>query len=188
MSIIHDALKKARLPKNLPVQKIKSQSPFVLWANPRFVIKSGSKKVNWGPVFILLVLVLITGPVVAPIFQTPVKPASHALSLSTGSPTDVPAEGLVPDPKNSSGDKKLQYGVEELPVSNPAPIIVAPIAAKPDFVLNGVMLSSKDSYCLINGKIVRPGAKIDGATLMEATPQRVVLNYHGDNIVIPTGD
>ena len=55
----------------------------------------------------------------------------------------------------------------------------------PDFVLNGILFSQKDALCLINGKIVRVGSKVDGAILTEATPGKIILNYRGDKIVIP---
>lgn len=173
MSTIHDALKKVSSDsqKETGDKKYLGLGESVRFNAPR------SRKMNWGPVFVVLVLVLVTGPAIAPIFQTPVKPTSQASALTTA-PTDQKAVDLT-----QSSTRKDQFGVEEMPLGQLAPK-AAMMPVQPEFTLSGIVLSGNDSYCLINDKIVRPGAKIGDAVLTSVTSTKAVLSLNGETIVL----
>ena len=156
MSVIHEALKKT------------GQSTQI-----RQVISRKKKSINWGPFFVMGVLVVIVSPIIAPLFRSPYR--NEALSA----PKTVQA---------AESDLKTQFAVEEAPLPVPPPIPApppAPVAPpQPNFWLNGLVYSGSNSYCLINGKVVREGQRIDGATLVKVTPDEAVLDYEGRQIVL----
>ena len=53
------------------------------------------------------------------------------------------------------------------------------------FTLSGVVYSQKESYCLINGLVLRVGEQIGGATVQKITPDEVVLDVSGRTLTIP---
>ena len=150
MSIINEALKKAGQPI------ITERSEF----------RKKKTRMNWGPVFVMGVLALITTPLLAPLFNAPYKTAQAGKKS--------PAFTM---PETSSGRVSGQFAVEE------APLAAGP--SMPNFSLSGLVYSKTDSYCLINGKVMRIGDQIGGATLSEVTPREVVLNYRGEKVVLP---
>lgn len=241
MSIIHDALKKAKQ-SNL---KGSSQAPS---KNPTFSKKLSStfsieydpqkSKVNWGPFFIMAVLLLITGPIVAPIFSTSFHEEPRHLIKSKDALSGVPVDELGTDntvnplqdanplPENSGADtptqaiyqadldalsaasltthhppmtslgagfdtRKGQFAIEESPLSQASTMNdIATQAARltpqtPNLVITGVVLSSDESYCIINDKVVRKGDKISGATLRSISKDGATLEYEGQNIILP---
>ncbi len=166
MSIINEALKKAGQPivgekKSYEEQKNLSHEP-----KSKFRVELLRKKapVNWGPVVIMGLLALITAPIIAPLFNSPYKSSAQKLP-----PGGIAAEA-------SFGPVSKQFAIEESPIST---------TAVPNFSLNGLVYSNTDSYCLINGKVMRVGDQVNGATLSQVTPNQAVLDYRGEKIVLP---
>ena len=119
------------------------------------------RRMNWGPVFVLAILAFITTPLVAPLFHSSYQN------------------------KTASPNMKSQFGVEEaplMPISRPTAGLMG---ALPNFSLNGLVYSNEGSYCLINGKIVKVGQMVGGATLIKVTPSEAVLDFKGEKIVLP---
>lgn len=183
MSIINDALKKAQKEKE-------SFIPLAVEANVGLQVHK-KHGFNWGPIFVLLVLFLITGPIIAPFFAAPFKReaaagASLPKTISVG-------QKLLQDPallqKNQVGAlpgavRKGQFGIEESSLlPTPGPIGATLIGAfQTNFNLSGIVYSPKESYCIINDKIVKVGEQVSGATLLEITPEKVMLDYKGQTI------
>ncbi len=173
MSIINEALKKAGVEKESDVLRKSIQLEFQKK-------KSG---VNWGPVFVVLVLVLITGPIVVPVFSTPFQSSSLHKSLSSHASQGVPPLALAePLPRaQSEVTRQAQFSIEEtIPQNTNHP----PTAVMPDFTLSGIVFSPKDSYCLLNNKIAKVGDTISGAKLVRISADQVVLDYQGQEIVL----
>lgn len=77
-------------------------------------------------------------------------------------------------------NRKSQFSVEEASVFQglaPSPIIQTPYLK-----LSGIMYSPKDSYCIINDKIIKIGEEIQGAKLTKVTPHEAILEYQGENV------
>lgn len=168
MSTIHEALKKAG--QELPGDK---RGPTLKNGLSLELLRNKKSKVNWGPIFVLLVLALITGPIIAPIFSSPFKHGGYVASqTSAGAPMPMTA---------TPGHVEAQFGIEEMPLP-PAVMAPRPLTAIPNFSLSGVVVSSPDSYCLINGKVVKVGEEIDGARLIAVSPSLVTLEYEGKQV------
>ena len=94
MSIINEALKKAGISKELggaaPVQHDSVRR------NLEIEFQRRKQSVNWGPLFILLVLVLITGPIIAPIFSSSFKQANVSTQPALQSTNQIPAGAVSP--------------------------------------------------------------------------------------------
>ena len=150
MSIINEALKKAGQP--------------ILADHPE--LRKKKSRVNWGPIFVIGVLALITAPLLAPWFNSPYK--------TTQMDKKTPK---LPALETSNSRMSGQFAVEE------SPIAIGP--SLPNFSLSGLVYSKTDSYCLINGKVMRIGDQVGGATLSEVTPREVVLDYRGEKVVLP---
>lgn len=131
---------------------------------------------NWGPLFIVGVLLLVTGPIVAPVFFN--NPSSKIISMPSEA---ISASSLGASPKG-------QYAVEEMPLSTRSSSAILSPATKttgPRFRLSGVVYSEAESYCLINGKVVKVGEEIGNARVEKISPDEVVLNSSGETIVLP---
>ena len=156
MSIINEALKKAG---QTPVQEKKEL--------PRLEPLTRRRRMNWGPVFVVSILLLITTPLLAPVFNR---------SYQDHSAGNAPSQANV----------KAQFGVEEAPLTpttrTPSPFHGSLIT--PDFALNGLVYSPDGSYCLINGQVVKIGESINGAKLISVTPNGAVLEYKGERLVL----
>ncbi len=189
MSIINEALKKANTAG--PVTTTASvASPISNSLNVKKVLPGLEKKkakLNWGPVFVLLVLVLITGPLLAPIFSSPYRSTNSAFLV----PSYQETLGTSPSVKNSSAqsNRAAQFAIEESPILPAAPLAAKPpmmgifgSSERPNFSVNGIVYSSPESYCLINGRVVRVGEKINGAILKSVTPDKATLEYNGSLI------
>ena len=162
MSVINEALKKAnRTPGTGSPAK-----PEVLLQ--RAVPAKRNSPINWGPIFVMAVLLLIVSPIVVPLFRSPYSNA---------------AGGAY-----TQGNMRAQFAVEEVPIPVPPlaalPAQTAVSSTPPNFWLNGLVYSDKDSYCLINGKIVKLGETVGGATLIKVTPSQAVLRYEGRDIML----
>ena len=153
MSVIHEALKKTGQP--------------VEFRPPLFLKKK--KSINWGPFFVVSVLVLIVSPILAPIFRSP-----YHNEVLPSKPSEI-----------TDSNRKAQFAVEETPIAAVLPPPAAVTSILPNFDLNGLVYSHSDSYCLINGKVVKVGEQVNGATLVKVTPSEAVLNYRGQEIVLP---
>lgn len=182
MSIINDALKKAGQPimsepQHSRGKSTESRSDRQTELKPALQMERRKSTPNWGPFFLVGVLLLVTGPIVAPIFFN--NPSSKILSASTDS---------TAAPLNLGSSLKGQYAVEEMPLSQqiiqPARLgkIVNPLT---QFKLSGVVYSEAGSYCLINGKVVSQGESVGGAMVETITANEVVLNYQGEKITLP---
>lgn len=177
MSIINDALKKAGNPSQPEPKRPETgrlNQP-ILQPVPGARKKSS---INWGPVFVLLVLTMITGPLIAPIFSSPYRSTSTAL--------------VVPSYRESlnqvSGNRQAQFAIEEAPrlaAAAPAAILKSQAAVLPSregFVMNGIVYGDPASFCIINGKVVKVGEKVGGATLVAVTPEKATLKFEGKTI------
>ena len=168
MSIINEALRKVVQDKQ-PVSVLTPDKKIL----PELPKKK--KKVNWGPVFVLLVLLLITGPLIAPIFSSPYRNTISVFPVPSYQETLKSSEAAkMPAPSNM----KAQFGIEEVPMS----LTSKPLPIRPDFAMNGIVYSSPNSYCIINGRVVQVGEKIDGAKLISVTPEKATLEYQGDKM------
>jgi hypothetical protein len=172
MSIINEALKKA--------QKETSSQPVARNLDMDYESKRG---INWGPIFVLLVLVLIAAPILAPVFALPFKrlPITNADSsrqISAGASLR-PAPAAQP----VSATRQGQFGIEEIPNPMSQAAVLYP---RPDLRLSGLVYSkTSDSYCIINDRVVKLGESVDGARLVSVDPKQVVLEYQGEKVTIP---
>ena len=185
MSIINEALKKAQKEKESSLSSIPAA---------RIELRSHKKHgFNWGPFFVLLVLFLITGPIIAPFFAAPFK---KEISANGSSPATVSvgqnslSDSALFASKNPLGElsggamRKGQFGIEEVPLlpsAGPAGNSTSSTFRR-NFNLSGIVYSPTESYCIINDKIVKVGEQVGGATLLEITSEKVVLDYQGQKI------
>ena len=173
MSIINEALKKAGLDKKAlsSVQDPPTVKTGVSVGGFSIEVERKKSRMNWGPIFVLLVLLLITGPIIAPIFSSPFKgrePITQIASLP------VPAE---------SENRKAQFGMEEASVMR-AMAQQPHIIQTPYLKLSGIVYSSTASYCIINDRIVKIGEDIQVAKLTQVTPKEAILDYAGEKVIL----
>ncbi len=186
MSIINEALKKAGQPiiseshqpiGRSPLEHLEHKSDKRAEMKPELQIERRKNTPNWGPFFLVGVLLLVTGPIVAPIFFN--NPSSKIISTA--------ADSAVA-PMSLSTSPKGQYAVEEMPLTQqmaqPSRLgkSVNPLTK---FKLSGVVYSEAGSYCLINGKVTTQGESVGGATIEKITANEVILNYQGEMITLP---
>ena len=184
MSIINEALKKAVREKGASYS---SEEKETVRRNIELEFQRKKPRLNWGPIFILLVLVLITGPIVAPIFSTPFKNVKYSGNTSNLTAThNIPSRSIdladaapAPDLKTN---RKAQFTVEESPLFGNAPPTI--ISKTPGLSLSGVVYSDKDSYCIINNKVVKVGDTIQGAKLLEILQNSAKVDYQGKEITL----
>jgi type II secretory pathway component PulC len=162
MSIIAEALKKAG----------EEKKPLGTLISP--VVSVKKRPFNWGPVFVLLVLILITGPIVAPVFSTPFQRRG---ALYSAAPT--PSLPKTQDESADSIHRKSQFTVEESPAFQPA---LLPFSPAPYLRLTGIAYSKGDSYCLINDKILKVGDTVQDARVVKIMAERVLLDYRGQTL------
>lgn len=62
--------------------------------------------------------------------------------------------------------------------------VVAQDHPLPAMLLSGILFSDRESFALINGRIVREGAMIDGAKLEKISSDRVELSFEGRKIIL----
>ncbi len=182
MSIINDALKKAGQPiisethRSTGRSSVDQKPEKRLEIKPRLQIERRKNTPNWGPFFLVGVLLLVTGPIVAPIFFN--NPSSKILSA----PTDTTAASM-----SLSASPRGQYAVEEMPLTQqtiPSTRLGKSVNPLTKFKLSGVVYSEAGSYCLINGKVITKGETVGGATIENITANEVVLNYQGEMITL----
>ena len=187
MSIINEALKKAVREKEAGFSV---QDREVVRRKLEVEFQRKGPVLNWGPIFILLVLVLITGPIVAPLFSTPFKNANYPGNLSSrpasqNIPAQPAAEVANLPASTPDATRKAQFAVEESPVFGGSPILN--VSRMPDLSLSGIVYSPKESYCIINNKIVKVGDTVLGAKLVDVSRTTVKLNYQGQELQLSVG-
>jgi hypothetical protein len=170
MSIINEALKKAARQDQEPLLSLRSET-----FGKNLGIQAGQRKphINWGPVFVVSVLVLIGGPILAPVLSPPFR---HAMVQSIAWQPVVQTSPSLRGP--SLGTRNPQFGIEE-----GGPAIRTP-ADQPDLNLSGVVISPEGSYCILNERVVKQGDTVQGAKLVAIHPDEVTLDYHGERIVL----
>ena len=82
-----------------------------------------------------------------------------------------------------------QFSIEETPVPAPAAshsplMLLQPVQNKnrAPFVLSGIVAAGPDSYCLVNGVVLKQGQNIGGATVESITSEKVTLDFQGKKI------
>lgn len=176
MSIINEALKKAQ--KDIPPQSS--------GRNVEVEFEKKSSGINWGPIFVLLVIVLVGAPILAPVFSIPFQRSGASIQDAR----QIPAGAHHPPAAASAlaGTRQGQFGVEEMATGGAMNAAVAGSVfyPRPDLALTGLVYSSSgDSYCIINGRVVKVGETVDGAKLIKVEPQEVILDFRGEQISIP---
>ena len=208
MSIINEALKKAQRVHATPASSMSvSVSSVPLKTEFRDSLLGKKAPFNWGPAFVLLVLLLIVGPILAPVFSAPFKMA--IASSPAPAPTSLAVVGdaapaLTPMPAIAATQSELQqpfsqpgaiihspamhpqFAIEEAPTP-PAMLQAFSTANRRDFSLSGIVFSEKESFCLINGRVLKLGETIDGAAIVKITKDQVTLNSNGEKILLSTG-
>src|SRR3989338_3154994 len=170
MSIINDALKKAGNLKDL--EPLHGQGE--LRQNIGFEVQKKQRQINWGPIFVLMVLFLITGPLIAPVFSTSFKrPVFFGSSAPSKASYEVPIEAASVPASTSLQNRKTQFGLEEIPMAVP-----------PKLNLTGIVFSQEGSYCILNDKVMRTGEESGGAKLTKVSPGEVKLLYQGEEITL----
>ncbi len=157
MSIIHEALKKT----GQTVINETPQAPKPAEKNQVRITPVSHKKAsaNWKPLLVLAILVIAAAPLFA---------------------------GRILNSNNSASRPLGQFGVEEIPVTPAPSSMFAPkrSSAAP-FQLSGVVYEGKDSYCLINGLVLKVGDSVGGAKVTKITPEAVTLDLNGQAMTLP---
>ena len=184
MSIINEALKKAVREKE-PSFSFRDKE--TMRRNVEVQLQPKKWRLNWGPIFILLVLTLVTGPIIAPIFSTPFKGMTYSGGLSS-SPA---AQNVSAQPVTEmaslptyvpSATRKAQFAIEESPVFGVQPVLG--VSKMPEINLSGIVYSADDSYCILNNKIVKTGDSVQGARLVSVSKNTVKLDYQGQEMLL----
>lgn len=185
MSIIHDALKKATKEKqggSPPPPHLESQ-PSRIEINPR----KKKERFNWSPIFVLAVLVLITAPIVAPIFSSPFKRVAFQHARPSAALNGGSAPLRLPAAVEGGLTRKGQFAVEEAPLGGNLegrPSSPASLSGAPSLLLSGIVYSAQESYCIINDKIMKIGEEVSGAKLVKVTATEAVLDFQGRKIIL----
>ena len=190
MSIINEALKKAGREKRALTS---AQEPLAVKTGVSVggfsvEIERKKTKMNWGPIFVLLVLFLITGPIIAPIFSSPFKGGGlfgnrAAVETASALKTDPEAQLASLPASANSENRKAQFGMEEASVFQ-AMAQQSRMIQTPYLKLSGIVYSSNASYCIINDKIVKIGEDVQGAKLTQVTPKEAILDYAGEKVIL----
>ena len=152
MSIINEALKKAGQPILTEVKESSKKK----------------KATNWGPFFVIAVLLAITTPLMAPLLRNPYRSGEAGRR-----------EMAVGPDLSSQAHVQKQFAIEEAALPRPMSGIAS------HFALSGLVYSSGGSMCLINGKVMQVGDTVGGAKLVRVTPQGAVLEYRGQEVTLP---
>ncbi len=124
-------------------------------------LRAKNKRRYWIPALTLIAILLIVGPIVAPLF-----PAKFYNKL--------------PASQNDTQNQKQQFGLEE--VLSSVPRIPAPMVQTGKFALTGILSSPQGSYCIINNQVMRLGEEIQGAKLIDISKEKVLLEIKGDRV------
>lgn len=171
MSIINDALNKAGQ-SSTPQQRSKP-----VQVQPTVEKHHRPSRFNWGPLFVLAIVGFVTGPIIAPLMKGPyiqqTGPDGGASQAERSMGKEVPA---------AAPSAKGQFAIEEAPLPKALPIAKSLSQSMPRFSLSGLVYSKAGSYCLINGRVLKTGETVGGATVQSISPTEVVLNYQGSEI------
>lgn len=128
-------------------------------ARPEVELHRRPSSGRWGPLFILFVCFLAAGPVLVPmLFKSPL------------------ASRQEPAPA-------AQFAIEEAPLPASPVRTPAPKAFRSGkFVLSGIVYSAEDSYCLINGLVLRRGDRVGDAVVEAIAPGSVTLALNGKKL------
>ena len=180
MSIIHEALKKSGQPVVADAEKSRSSGTNKPDENkpslqPPLVRHRKKASVNWGPLFVLALFFLVAAPELGPLLFKAARSTPN---------TDRPARSASMDQAVSA--MHSQFAMEEAPIV-PTPGARGDALGAPTspFVLSGVVYAGQDSYCLINGKVLKRGERVGGATVERITPDYVTLDLGGQKIALP---
>ena len=180
MSVINEALKKA----GQSVMGEKGSGAQTPGSQFRPELLKAKGRINWGPFFVIAVLLLITTPILAPLFHG----SFQNTAVYSNQPVPSTAEKIA-----GAVNRRSQFAVEETPIAAPAAPSVAAVAPAPrsflpkltpEFSLDGLVYSTGGSYCLINGKVLEVGGTVNGARLVSVTPTEAVLDYQGKSLVL----
>ncbi len=157
MSIIHEALKKVNHPITNPDRKA---------VRPEVELHRRKASGGWGPLFLLLVCFLAAGPVLVPLL----------FKSSTAS-------------RGEGGPAHSQFAIEEAPLPvapPPAPRTMPALrTTRPGtYRLTGVVFSTAESYCLINGLVLKLGEKIGDAVVESISQEAVTLALNGQKLTL----
>ena len=174
MSIINEALRKAGKESTISLTPKPKLEPLATPGNLGITTERRSSKVNWGPLFVISVLVLITGPIIAPVFSTPFRKDIAPSSLTPSTLSHAPALPAM-------NTRQAQFGIEEAPRLGST----GPAAMPPTMLLSGIVFSPENSYCILNDRVVKVGEKIDGAKLIAIQNNGVTVEFEGQTLTIP---
>lgn len=182
MSIINEALKKAGREK--AVSAGYSLDLGVEDARRNLRVEEAKRKnpLNWGPFFIVLVLLLITGPIIAPVFTMPFKHAPYGSDSRPAALAPQQTQVALND-LGSGQTRQAQFGIEEQPLFNALPAAGSPVMpSRTGFDLSGVVFSPVTSYCILNDKVLKVGDSVAGATVRSIKKNQVILDYRGESV------
>ena len=177
MSIINDALKKAGQPVSGNTQTHTSAAAKLVQVQPVVEKHRRPSRVNWGPFFVVAIVAFITGPIIAPLLKGPYVQAPAG-------PQETATKQQSMGQEVSSNRARGQFAIEEAPLPSASILTIArPSSSKmPRFALSGLVYSQAGSYCLINGKVLKVGESVGGATVQSISQNEVVLNYEGSEV------
>ncbi|MBI3252197.1 MAG: hypothetical protein HYZ52_02605 [Candidatus Omnitrophica bacterium] len=187
MSIINEALKKASQHR----ESFSVAKPGAALGSIGMAYSKRTSNFNWGPVFVILVLVLITAPIIAPLFSRPYRnqvpshaaggsPNPRQISLQQNIPVTAPPAVLP-----AVVTHQAQFSVEESPLAQPSsPMQIQ----KPYLALSGIVFSRQESFCIINKRVAKVGDRIQGARVVSISEREVSLDYQGEPIVLQSAD
>ena len=165
MSIINEALRKAGKDVAVPVTAPKAEP--IRTGNIGITVERKPSRINWGPIFVISVLVLITGPIIAPFFSSPFKKDIIPYAIAPAALTKAPA---MPAMMNTH---QAQFSIEEAAIKPPT------------LLLTGIIFSPQNSYCILTEKVMKVGEEIDGAKLVGIQSNSITVEYQGQTVTIP---
>ena len=118
---------------------------------------------GWRPILIVGVVLLAVSPIFAARFVKQLGPTEPSRALG-------------------------QFAMEEAPLpAHPVAAAAAPFRPfkKERFELSGVVFSGGESYCLVNGLVLRKGESVGGATIESIETNSVTLDLSGQKITLP---
>ena len=186
MSIINEALKKANQEKTSLTAPSQQKALYFEFAGSAPAAGAEHRSFNWGPLFILLVLLLIAGPLIAPFFSRPVT-TKH--SQTSPKPNALSNNIVVREPSNPPalmGATSRQFTLEETPLFKSSRDSSASFSSAPMLQLAGIVYSKSESYCLVNNKILTVGDSVRGAKIVKITDDEVLLDFNGQRITLRT--
>jgi hypothetical protein len=165
MSIIHEALKKTGSTAGEKTAR-ERQGAGSRPMRPEVQVHKRAASKGRSPLFVVIACLLVAAPFLLPMLSPSPAPGVSARETS-----------------NVQG----QFAIEEAPhPAQSAPSSPWRGFSRPaGFVLSGVVYSEKESYCLINGLVLRQGERVGTATVERILPDQVTLDVGGEKIILP---